>query len=474
MTDTNKCSFKPRDANLRPEQTRPSRSNKPTFHNQPQLVEGILRSIEDHNGRICKSIFGVGLRKARKLDLSSLLKKLSAAVVTGGKEKYATEAASALCRAAGWIPPRLAAWKSSLSTLHVLAKTLLDALQNDSQAISMLGGIEQVLIACAQQGIVPQEEVALGLARFALKSKNSEAANKCLALLHKCGIEGALPMVPMSEQLLQHKDAKIRRQMCSILAWLEADAEQAFGLLLKTAGYDPDSATSLAASKALRKIDPAGTRLAKEVSDAVVRRRILAHLRQAGVAGRPLRRSLEREWAAPSTSKPSKPTPAEPAMPPSTNPSTPPSASPSTPPKPTTPITQPKPFNPSSDPWLVVAPRNELITWLGEPIPFSSFKEHQLDYFLALAHHAGEPLTCDDIAKFAKGAASDPASLGPILCRIRRLLRPAVQEHSAELIGASPEAIKWEFIVCSPGREYKKRPRRYTLAIDLSRVRFED
>ena len=35
----------------------------------------------------------------------------------------------------------------------------------------------------------------------------------------------------------------------------------------------------------------------------------------------------------------------------------------------------------ASEPWLVVSPRDEVITWFGERIPYSSFPEHQLDYF---------------------------------------------------------------------------------------------
>lgn len=131
-------------------------------------------------------------------------------------------------------------------------------------------------------------------------------------------------------------------------------------------------------------------------------------------------------------------------------------------------------FDPACGSWLVVDRGNEVITWFGELIPFSSFAEHQLDYFLALARRAGEPLNCAEISSLANRSASDPASLGPILSRIRSLLRPAAMNCSAKLVGVSKREIRDALIVCSPGNLHKGRPTCYRLAIDPSRVRFVD
>ncbi len=125
----------------------------------------------------------------------------------------------------------------------------------------------------------------------------------------------------------------------------------------------------------------------------------------------------------------------------------------------------------ASEPWLVVSRRDESITLFGERIELQG---HQFHYVSALAKIAGKLGTCKEIANLADRSASDPVSLGPILCRIRCQLRPAVEKHSAELIGVSKREIELALIVCSQGSVYKDRPTRYKLVIDPARVRFLD
>jgi hypothetical protein len=96
-----------------------------------------------------------------------------------------------------------------------------------------------------------------------------------------------------------------------------------------------------------------------------------------------------------------------------------------------------------------------------------------LDYFLALAGNAGKFLTCKEISEIAERAAS-VASLGQILCRIRKVLRPAVEKYSGKLLGVSKREIELAFIVCSPGNLHKGKPTRYKLAIDPGRVHIVD
>ena len=337
-----------------------NRSAKVTYDTNLRLslerAEGehrLVLAILETNGLrgACNAIFGtVGFKRLHRLSLGDIPGHLSRAAATGAGRRYPAVAANALCCAAKLIALDLKKGVLPASTIRVLVKALCKSLQNDDLVVAILGAIKQFVEVIIQQGRVPPDELALGLARYALEGKHASVARECLVLIRDCGIEGALPMVPLSEQILKHPDLTIRREVCSILAWLDADTEQAFGLLLKAAGHDPDEGTRFEATQALLKIDPDGTRLADEVKDEVVRSRILAQLRQAGVTGWPSRRNLEREWGKPSASTPSPPTPSKPApskaTPSKPTPSKPSTSTPSTPSKPR--LAPPTPSKPST------------------------------------------------------------------------------------------------------------------------------
>ena len=305
------------DANLRLELSKSSSAG------ERQLVERILEPIHGPGWNFCKRIFGVDLTQARQMGLIAVLVMLSRAVASGRSQRYAVQAVCALCCAAKLIPAKL---NVGVQYGPTLGKTLCFALQNTVLLNTVLGAIKQFIEGFTRHGRVPPDQVVRGLARHGVENRGAKTARKCLALIRECGIEGAMAMVPMSKQLLKHANLYIRREVCSILTWLEADVEQVFGLLLETASQDDNAETRFEATQALLKMDPSGTRLADEVKDEVARRRILDQLRQSGVTGRSLRRSLERAWGMPSmptastppitspSTLPTLPTPAKPAQ----------------------------------------------------------------------------------------------------------------------------------------------------------------
>jgi hypothetical protein len=117
----------------------------------------------------------------------------------------------------------------------------------------------------------------------------------CLYVLSAFGIDRVSSAVSDMKKALSDKSPQVQRSACDLLGWLEKDAIGAIDDLMKCVATASDETVRRAATLAIAKINPSGDRLDFDSGGQTLRADLIKFLRDAGAAGRTLRRNLEQK-----------------------------------------------------------------------------------------------------------------------------------------------------------------------------------